>query len=101
MVASGGEHRPQVLTAEQLIRGALHEHQVLRVRSDSAQDEREEGADLGEQTQLGAAGPGGRCRECQHDRGQDDGPDAARGGGMLDAVQGDTDPSAHGQYQAV
>src|SRR6516164_9388806 len=38
LVATGAEHRPFVLIAEQTIGGALHVHDVLGVRADPAQD---------------------------------------------------------------
>ena len=38
LVASRAEHRPVIVVAEQPVRGCLHVHQVLRIRSDAAED---------------------------------------------------------------
>ena len=38
LVPPGGQHRPRIIVAEQLVGGALHEHQIVDVGADAAED---------------------------------------------------------------
>ncbi len=38
LVAAGGQHRPVIVVAEQPVGGPLHEHQIVRIGADAAQN---------------------------------------------------------------